>query len=314
MKMKTLAFVLAALSYSGSAQTEGLSAATADSVTTMDSVTVEASADASAKGLLPAYAGGQVARGGRIGVLGTHEVMNTPFSITSYTNALIQDRQVHGVADVLQNHPSVRVARGYGNFQESFFIRGFLLSSEDIAYNGLYGLMPRQYIATELFERVDVLCGAPAFLTGATPTGGGIGGTLNLVPKRALSEPLTRVTVGLTGKQSQTAVDVSRRFGVDDRLGLRFNVAHRGGGSAIDDDYARTSVAALGLDWHSSNIRLSGDIGWQDNRLRSPRPSVTLGAGVTAVPVAPKASGNFVQKWTYSNERDVFGTLRGEID
>lgn len=28
-------------------------------------------------------------------------------------------------------------------------------------YNGLYGILPRQYIATELFERVEVQRGAP---------------------------------------------------------------------------------------------------------------------------------------------------------
>jgi DNA-binding transcriptional LysR family regulator len=32
-----------------------------------------------------------------------------------------------------------------------------------VAYNGLYSLLPRQYIATELFERVEVLRGASAF-------------------------------------------------------------------------------------------------------------------------------------------------------
>lgn len=80
------------------------------------------------------------------------------------------------MGDVLQNDPGVRVARGFGNFQESYFIRGFILSSDDIAYNGLYGLLPRQYISTQLFERVEVLRGASAFLTGAPPSGGGIGG------------------------------------------------------------------------------------------------------------------------------------------
>ena len=61
------------------------------------------------------------------------------------------------MADVVQNDPSVRVARGFGNFQEAYFIRGFVLGSDDTAYNGLYSLLPRQYIAAELFERVEVL-------------------------------------------------------------------------------------------------------------------------------------------------------------
>ncbi len=282
---------------------------------TLSTVNVNASADASAEGLSAPYAGGQVARGGRAGVLGTRDNMETPFSITAYTNELIQDRRAKSVGDVLQNDPTVRVARGFGNFQESYFIRGFVLSSDDTAYNGLYGLLPRQYIATELFERVEVLRGASTFLTGATPSGGGIGGTINLVPKRALNEPLSRVTVGVdSGGQGSVALDLSRRFGPDNSTGIRVNAAYRDGGTAIDNEKAELGLLAVGLDWRSRNVRLSGDIGWQDNRLKQTRPNVTLSSAVTKVPDAPDASSNFAQPWSYSNERDLFGTLRGEVD
>ena len=151
MKIKALACMAAALPCCASvyAQNAASSATGQEPVVSMDAITVEASADASAGGLAAPFAGGQVARGGRIGVLGTQDIMDTPFSITSYTNELIQDRQARSVGDVLQNDAGVRVARGFGNFQESYFIRGFILGSDDVAYNGLYSLLPRQYIATE---------------------------------------------------------------------------------------------------------------------------------------------------------------------
>lgn len=285
------------------------------SVMSMDAIRVEASADASAGGLAEPFAGGQVARGGRVGLLGTQDNMSTPFSITSYTNELIQDRQARSVGDVLQNDAGVRVARGFGNFQESYFIRGFILSSDDVAYNGLYSLLPRQYIATELFERVEVLRGASAFLTGATPGGGGIGGVINLVPKRAPNEPLTRVTTGVSsGGQFQLSTDIARRFGPDGSTGIRLNAAQRSGDTGVDDEHSRTSLVSLGLDWRSADTRLSADIGWQENKLKRARPNVTLGPGVTTVPDAPDASSNFAQPWSYSNERDVFGTVRAEHD
>lgn len=85
----------------------------------LDTVKVSASADASATGLTKTLSGGQVARGGRIGILGTRDQMETPFSVTAYTNQLIQDQQAQSVADVLQNDPSIRMARGFGNFQET---------------------------------------------------------------------------------------------------------------------------------------------------------------------------------------------------
>ncbi|KGD89407.1 TonB-dependent receptor [Achromobacter sp. RTa] len=320
MKIKTLAYVVAAMPWclpihAQNAAPPASSTAGQGSVVSMDAITVEASADASAGGLAEPFAGGQVARGGRIGLFGTQDIMDTPFSITSYTNELIQDRQARSVGDVLQNDAGVRVARGFGNFQESYFIRGFILGSDDVAYNGLYSLLPRQYIATELFERVEVLRGASTFLTGAAPGGGGIGGVINLVPKRAPNEPLTRVTTGVSsGGQFQLSTDIARRFGPDGSTGIRFNAAQRSGDTGIDDEHSRTSLVSLGLDWRSADTRLSADIGWQENKLKRARPNVTLGPGVTTVPDAPDASSNYAQPWSYSNERDLFGTVRAEHD
>lgn len=76
-----------------------------ESAVELDSLTVTASADASAEGLSPAFEGGQVAEGGRAGILGTKDHLETPFSITSYTNDFIQDRQAKSVGDVLQADP-----------------------------------------------------------------------------------------------------------------------------------------------------------------------------------------------------------------
>lgn len=305
----------AAMTLHGIAALAQTPAPTADSTSTLSTVTVEASADASAEGLAKPYAGGQVARGGRVGILGTQDVMSTPFSTTSYTSELIQNQQAKSVADVLQNDPTVRVARGFGNFQESYFIRGFIVNSDDIAYNGLYGLLPRQYISSELFERVEVLRGASAFLNGATPSGGGIGGNINLLPKRAGNDPLTQVTAGVSsGSQGYVAADISRRFGPDQSTGIRVNAAHREGGTAVDDEDVKLDVLSVGLDWRSRNARLSADIGHQEHRLSNTRPNVTLGTAVTVVPSAPDNKTNFAQPWTYSNERDTFGTVRGEYD
>lgn len=277
-------------------------------------VVVSASADASAAGLSRAYSGGQVARGGRLGLLGNVDIMDTPFNATNYTQQLIQDQQAQGVADVLQNDPAVRVARGFGNFQELYVIRGFAVNSDDLAYNGLYGLLPRQFVAAELLERVEVFRGANAFLNGAAPGGGGIGGSINLVPKRAGNAALTSASAGIeSGGQKVGAVDIGRRFGPDNRAGIRVNAVRRDGGTAVDREERELAVASVGLDWNGGNYRLSADVGYQDQELTAPRTSVSVAAG-SAAPAAPDASRNFSQPWTTSKERDTFGTLRGELD
>ena len=276
--------------------------------------TIEVSADASQTGLSKEFAGGQVASGSRIGILGNKSNLESSFATTSYTNKFIQDKQARSVADVLKNDPNVRVARGFGNFQESYFMRGFITNSDDILYNGLYGLLPRQYIASEMFERVEVQRGSSAFLNGMAPGGGSIGGTIALMPKRAQAEDLNRLNLGYSSNErANFSTDISRRLGENREFGVRLNAAHTEGESAIDNDNARNTVFHLGLDWEVKTVRLSADLGYQKNYLGSPRPSVTL-SGVTIVPSAPNPRSNWGQGWTFSEERDIFGTFRAEYD
>ncbi len=282
--------------------------------TALETIRVVASADASATGLMEAYAGGQVASGGRVGIFGNQKNLDTPFNLTSYTNQYIQERQAKSVGDVLKADPSVRVGRGYGNFQENYYIRGFNLGSDDTAYNGLYSILPRQYIPTELFERVEVLKGASSFLNGAMPSNGGIGGAINLLPKRAGNEPLNSVTVGTDFNGGYISSDISRRLGEDQQFGVRVNTAYHGGDTPVDDEEKSLGLVSVGLDYRSDRLRLSGDMGYSNNRLTATRPSVTLGSGITSIPTPVDSSSNYAQKWSYSNEEDYFGSYRAEYD
>ncbi len=274
-------------------------------------VVVRASADASAGGLRAPYAGGQVARGGRVGLLGSQDVMDTPFTITNYTSKLIQDQQAASLADVLQNDAAVRVTRGFGNFQQAYMVRGLVVYSDDISYNGLYGLLPRQYLAAELVERVEVLRGASAFLNGAAPGGSGLGGAINVSPKRAADAPQAEITVGVDGGQVSEAIDVGRRFGEQKTLGLRANVVHREGSTEVDGEKDQLDAALLGADFHVGGIRVSADVGTQDHRIAAATPNINVFGGV---PAAPDAKRQIAQPWSYSHERDGFGTLRAEVD
>ncbi len=258
------------------------------------------------------YAGGQVARGGRVGLFGSLGVMDTPFATTAYTEELSRNQQSRSVGDVLQNDPAVRVSKGFGNFQELYVIRGFPVYSDDMTYNGLYGILPRQFVASEFLERVEVFHGATAFLNGAAPGGSGVGGAFNLMPKRAGNEPLTRLTAGVEGGgELYLAGDVARRFGADNEYGARLNLVRRDGESTVDGEDRQLTAIGLGLDRRGDRARFSADIGYQDHHIDAPRPTVTPSG---AVPAAPSADVNYAQPWTYTDEKQVFGVARGEFD
>ena len=57
---------------------------------------------------------------------------------------------------------------------------------------------------------------------------------------------------------------------------MRLNAATHNGGTAIHDEDAKLGLLAVGLDWRSRDVRLSGDFGWQDHQLKRTRTNVTL--------------------------------------
>src|SRR3546814_1134471 len=73
----------------------------------------------------------------------------TPFSIKTYSEALILNQQPQTLGQVLENDPSVRTTLGFGIAGELFVIRGFALSGDDVGFGGLYGIAPRQLVRSE---------------------------------------------------------------------------------------------------------------------------------------------------------------------
>lgn len=282
-------------------------------IETLLTIKIGPSADASPKGLSDPFPGDQVAKGARAGILGSQEFAQASFNSISYTRSFIQDQQVTGVGDILRLDPVLRVARGFGNFQQVYMSRGFPIFSDDMTYNGLYGILPRQYLAAELIERVEMVRSGSAFLYGApASTSGSFGGGINVMPKRAPKDDVREVLLGIRAQQTYGALDISERFS-QERVGVRLNLANHDGESSVQGESRDLGMASLGMDMQYEDLRVSADLGYQDHRLQASTPSIHLGAGVT-VPKAPSSKKQIAQSWTYSNERDYFGTLRTEYD
>lgn len=279
----------------------------------LDTTTVSSQADGR-RDLPLEYAGGQVARGARMGMLGNQDMQDVPFSAASYTSELIAERQAQTLGEVLLSDPAVRQSYGFGNFSQVFVIRGFSLASDDIAFNGLYGVLPRQIIGTESVERVEVFKGASAFLTGVSPTGTGVGGAINVVSKKAEDTPTRSLTLDYgSDERVGGSFDIGQRFGEDNRFGVRVNLAKRDGETAIDDEDSEYSLVALGLDYRGERLRLSTDFGYQKQRIDGGRPVIYI-PGLAGVPKAPSSTKNYAQSWTWSQLEDTYGMFNAEYD
>jgi len=236
-----------------------------DAVSLLPTVMVQDTAD-SPGGLPPAYAGNQVARGGRLGILGNTDIMDAPFNITSYTAELIQNQQARTVNDVLANDPSVRSNLSAGSSYEGVFIRGFPAWNGNIAFNGLAGMAPRGRSSVEAIERVEVLKGPSAMLSGMIPDGS-IGGAIMLVPKRADDNALTRLGVDYRSvEQFGAHLDIGRRFGANNAFGIRFNGVLRDGEGPIEGQGQKLGLAAIGLDYRGDRLRFALDAYHQRDR------------------------------------------------
>lgn len=280
---------------------------------TLPAVTVSDTAIASPSDLPPIYAGGQVARGGRVGLLGNKDFLDTPFSQNSYTEQLVRDNQARTLSDVALNDSSVRMNQARFSNGDQFFIRGLSLFGSNAAFDGLYGLVNVGSPDLEGAERVEILRGPATALFGI-PRIATVAGTINLVPKRAADEPLTRLTGryysdGIVGG----AVDAGRRFGPDNSVGVRINGAYDNGDTPIDQQSYRRGALTAALDYRGERIRASLDLGHSDSETQGLSGTFGVAPGI-AIPAAPNSRRNVWQPWGENDAKFAFGLVRLEYD
>ncbi|MQU61782.1 TonB-dependent siderophore receptor [Pseudomonas sp. FSL R10-1350] len=282
-------------------------------VSTLPETRVEGEMDLPSE-LPPSYAGGQVAYGSRVGLLGNKDFMETPFSTVSYTEKYIADRQAQNITQVIAATDPAVFSNGLtGTFSENYSIRGFASNISDVTIGGLYGVAPYYRISPEMYERIEVLKGPSALLNGMPP-GGSVGGAVNLVPKRAGNEPSTRFTgTYMSDAQFGGHLDVGRRFGEDQQFGVRFNGVYRDGDGAVDHQKLKAELTSLGLDWRGERARLSADLYESEDRVRGQNRGINLASGV-AVPKPPKSDTLLNPDWAYVQTKDHGAIVRGEYD
>ena len=303
-------YVLRLSSTAEATPTEG-----AASEETLPAVTVTAKSDP--LDLARPYPGGQVARAGQMGLLGNVGVMDAPFNITNYTSQLIENQQSGSVLDVLRNEPSIRESLpAGGDSQSTTRIRGFNVATRDAMVDGLYGMTPYWGdFPTDFAERVEVLKGPAALLFGMSPYGV-VGGAIDIIPKRAADQPLTRLTLGVgSDVQGKGHVDIGRRFGADSEWGVRFNGSYSGGDGYIHGQNKEANAGALALDYRGEQLRLTLDAYrvYQKIDGGSP-PIVAVASGLTSMPAAPSGRTNILPGSPGSTETTEAAILGGEYD
>nr|WP_244466914.1 TonB-dependent siderophore receptor [Devosia geojensis] len=261
---------------------------------------------------MPAYAGGQVAFGTRLGVLGNRSILEAPFSVTGYTEALIRNQQAKSIGEVVLNDPSVRNDAPAFSERDAFFIRGFSVTNLDTAFDGLFYIANPRRSFLEGIERVEILKGPTALLNGGV---GRVGGTVNLVPKRATDEPLTRLTTTYSSDaQIWSHLDFGRRFGTDNEWGIRVNGSYRNGDTPFDHNQAEVGVASLGVDYRGERVRASFDLNHSTQNINAPTSLFNSAAAGVPIPSAPNGRTNLANPFEYHDSTYNMAAGRIEFD
>jgi iron complex outermembrane receptor protein len=260
----------------------------------------------------PVFAGGQVARGSRLGMLGNADTFRSPFATASYTSETIRNLQASTVADAVLLDPSVRVTSPVGGVADSFFIRGmpsFEGAAGEATFDGVYGIAPNFRMFNTYVDRIEIFKGPSAILSGLSPNGG----TINIVPKRAEAD-LSRIGVGYVSKGfAETNIDLSRRFGDHREFGLRFNGKLGGGDTALDHQSDRLHVGSLALDYQGERYRSWIYALTQNERFQAPTRQFTISSGL-AIPAAPDGRTNPNQSWEWARIKESSVLWKNELD
>lgn len=263
--------------------------------------------------LAPAYEGNHIATGGNLGLLGNRDVMNTPFSTINYTSDYIEDLQGQELRILIsKNDPSVQTpgAGGTGG-KDTLYIRGF--RAGDVSLNGLQGLTSGRRLMA-IAERLEILKGPSAVLHGMNASND-VGGSINLVSKRAPDTPINRLTLSyVQPSQLGTHLDVSRRFGQSQELGIRVNGVFKDGEGIVDHRVNRDKLIALGTDYRLGALQLSADLYHLEEYISGLNRGVRLAPPLqkNPLPQAPKGNVLLGVPWAAGTTRETTALLRAD--
>ncbi len=269
----------------------------------------------SASRLPSAYAGGQVAQGARLGMLGNTDIAKSPFSVTSYTDKFIRDRQALTASEALALDPSVRATQSTGAPFDSFYIRGFPPQREH---------QWRSRLRRGLRDRSEL-----PRLHGLRRTDRGSQRTVRRAlgrfsqrrhrrrhqyrsetGRRGSDAYHPRLRLDRAGRRPVRSGPTLRR---EREWGIRVVGSLRGGNTPIDRQSETMGVGALALDYQGERFRASLYMLAQTDRFDAPLRPFLLQSGVR-VPRAPDGRRNVSQPWEYSDIDDRSSLLHLEYD
>ncbi|MEQ9918738.1 TonB-dependent siderophore receptor [Pectobacterium aroidearum] len=184
-----------------------------------------------------------------LGPLGKRSRLDTPYSTTTVTEAMIANQQAKNVNDLLKYNASSQMqARGGIDVgrPQSRGMQGHVLANSRL--DGL-NIISTTAFPVEMLERLDVINS----LTGALYGPASPAGQFNFTQKRPTAQTLNRFTVGYSGKGAAMGhADLGGHVGDENQFGYRINLLQDEGEGSISNSTLRRQLASVAFDWNLS--------------------------------------------------------------
>jgi iron complex outermembrane receptor protein len=192
-------------------------------------------------------------------------LLDTPASVSVFSQQLLEDRQVRLLSEVLQSDASVGESYAPIGYYENFNVRGFELNAASSYRINGQSIAGEQNVALENKQQVELLKGLSGLQSGVSEPGG----LINYVTKRAADVRSVTVSTNSQGER-YLATDLGGWFGSERQFGLRANLAHEDIRSYVDHADGKRDFASLAFDWQiSPDATLQLDAEYQHREQRS---------------------------------------------
>ena len=195
----------------------------------------------------------------QVGAFRDQDPLDVPLTNNVVTREVLDAQGSRSLYGALRNTAGVTRSQLTGSTYDNISVRGILVDNQrNYRLNGSLPIINLLDTPLENKERVEVLKGSSSMYYGLVPPSG----IVNFVTKRAGDKPVTSLATSVNNHGGVDAhVDMARRFGTDDTMGLRVNAAAGKEEIGIDHFEGDRKLLALAYDWRvSPSINFKADV------------------------------------------------------
>ena len=221
--------------------------------------------------------------------------VDVPLTNSVVTRDVLDAQSVKSVGDAVRNTAGVTQLGNSSASYDNLAVRGIAMENRSsYRLDGSLPLIALVAIPIEDKERVEVLKGASSMYYGLVPPSG----IVSFEMKRAGAQPVTSIstTVNQYGGYD-VGTDIGRRFGQDDRFGLRVNLVDGKDDPGLHNYHGRRNLEAAALDFRViDDLTFRVDLEHYQKKSTEQSP-LRVPAKLTILPPAPDNRTNLGADW-----------------